>query len=336
MEAISAEEMILDDLITTFQRLFGLNVIETTSIKRGWLNLKWKVTTEAGEFLVKQYNKERYKLFNPEELLFAFTQQIRLHDQGLACPRLLSHNENILLESDNGELFMVMEYCQGILILPGKTNACQIYDLGRATGKMHRLLNDGTLGIKNSPQFIPPSREERLAHWSLVREKTREAGKPQLLADIETQIKATEEMDMDILDFLQAGWAHRDLWVDNLLFNDNGLSAILDFDRLKYDYPQLDVARAVISCALDDHLDISLASAFMEGYSEEQNVAEGYLTYSLQLLWYMESTWWIHANMNQHSVPPARFAKEMMWLAENQKNIPALLGGVCKPKRTIP
>lgn len=35
MEAISAEEMILDDLITTFQRLFGLNVIETTSIKRG-------------------------------------------------------------------------------------------------------------------------------------------------------------------------------------------------------------------------------------------------------------------------------------------------------------
>jgi homoserine kinase type II len=328
METILTEEMILDDLIKTFHRLFGLKVIETTSIKRGWLNLKWKVTTDAGELLLKQYNKERYKLYNPEEILLALSQQIRLYDQGLACPKVLSQNEGILLESDNGERFLVMEYCLGELISPGKTNVHQIYDLGRATGKMHQLLNDGTLGSKNSPQFIPPSREERLAHWNSVWEKTKGLGKPQLLAEIETQFKATEEMNIELLELLQTGWAHRDLWVDNLLFNDNGLSAILDFDRLKYDYPQLDVARAVMSCALDDNLDVSLASAFMDGYSEERDVVEGYLTHSLQLLWYMESTWWINANMDQHSVPPARFAKEMIWLAENQKNMSALLGNL--------
>jgi homoserine kinase type II len=241
---------------------------------------------------------------------------------------VLSHDESILLESDNGELFMVMEYCQGQLIPPGKTNVHQIYDLGRATGKMHRLLNDGTISIKKSPQFIPPSREERLAHWNSVWEQAKEAGKTGLLADIEAQLRATEDMNIEILDLLQSGWAHRDLWVDNLLFDDNRLTAILDFDRLKYDYPQLDVARAVISCALDDHLDVSLASAFIEGYSEERTVAKGYLTNSLKLLWYMESTWWINANMDQHSVPPARFAKEMHWLAENQKNMSALLGNI--------
>lgn len=328
MGTLLTEDMILDDLITTVHRLFGWNVTEATSIKRGWLNLKWKVTTEAGEFLLKQYNKERYKLFNPEELLYAFSQQIRLYDQGLVCPRLLSQNERILLESDHGELFMVMEFCQGKLMPPGKTNVHQMYDLGQATGKMHRLLNDGTIGIKDSPQFIPPGREERLAHWNTVREQTKQDGKPQLLADIETQIKATEEMDMDIPGLLQPGWAHRDLWADNLLFNDKALTAILDFDRLKYDYPQLDVARAVMSCAMDDHLDVSLASAFMEGYGEERDVVEGYLTNSLQLLWYMESPWWINANMDQHSIPPARFAKEMIWLAENQNNMSALLGNM--------
>ena len=326
MEKILSEEMILDDIIKTFHRVFGLKVIETTSIKRGWLNLKWKVTTDAGEFLLKQFNKERYKLYSPEELLLAFSQQIRLYDQGLACPKVFSQNESILLESDNGELFMVMEYCQGKLIPPGKVNVHQIYDLGRATGKMHRLLNDGTLCMKINPQFIPPSRQERLAHWNSVWEKTKGVDKPQLLALVETQIKATEEMNIEIFELLQTGWAHRDLWVDNLLFNNTGLTAILDFDRLKYDYPQLDVARAIMSCTLDDNLDVSLASAFMEGYSEERNVVEGYLTYSLQLLWYMESTWWINANMDQHSVPPARFAKEMIWLAESQKNMSALLG----------
>lgn len=223
---------------------------------------------------------------------------------------------------------MVMEYCQGKLIPPGKTNVHQIYDLGRATGKMHRLLNDGTLSINKSPQFIPPSREERLAHWNSVWEQAKEAGKTQLLADIETQRRATEDINTEILEFLQLGWAHRDLWVDNLLFNDVRLTAILDFDRLRYDYPQLDVARAVISCALDENLDVSLASAFIDGYSEERVVAKGYLTNSLRLLWYMESTWWINANMDQHSIPPARFAKEMLWLAENQKNMSALLGNI--------
>ena len=206
METMLSEEMIRDDLIKTFQRLFNINVHESTPIKRGWLNLKWKVTTDSGQFLLKQYHKRR--LNNPEALLFAFSQQVRLFDQGLACPKLLSHNENILLETDSGERFMVMEYCQGKLVPPGKINVHQIYDLGRATGKLHRLLNDGTIGVKKSPQFIPPSREERLAHWNSVWELAKEAGKTQLLADIETQRRATEDINIEIIELLQSGWAH--------------------------------------------------------------------------------------------------------------------------------
>ena len=81
METIITEEMILDDLIKTFHRFFGLKVNESTPIKRGWLNLKWKVTTDSGTFLIKQYNKRRYKMYNPEDLSFACAQQARLHDQ---------------------------------------------------------------------------------------------------------------------------------------------------------------------------------------------------------------------------------------------------------------
>lgn len=32
--------------------------------------------------------------------------------------------------------------------------------------------------------------------------------------------------------------------------------------------------------------------------------------------------------MDEHSVPPARFAKEMIWLAENHQELEALLGDV--------
>jgi homoserine kinase type II len=328
MKTIISEEMILDDLIKTFQRLFELNVLESTPVKRGWLNLKWKITTDSGQFLLKQYNEERYKMYKRENLLFAFTQQVRLYNKGIRCPNLLSHNEDILLESDNGERFMAMEFCKGKVISPGKANVHQMYDLGKEIGKMHGLLNDGTLGIKDNPKFIPPCRKERLQHWNSMWEQAKETDKIQLLTYIEVQRKATEDLNIEIFDYLQSGWGHRDLWVDNLLFDNNELTAILDFDRLNYDYPQLDVARAVMSCALDDNFDVSLASAFIEGYSEECNVSKGYLTNALQLLWYMESTWWTNAYMDQHSLPPARFAKEMIWLAENQKNLSDLLENI--------
>ncbi len=328
METNLTEELILDDLMTSFQHFFESKVYESTPIKRGWLNLKWKISTDSGQFLLKQYNKERFALYDPDELTFAFTQQVRLRHQGLACPNLLSHDGRFLLESGNGERFIVMEFCQGTLIPPGKATVQQIYDLGRTTGKMHRLLNDGTLGSKDRPQFIPPSREERLAHWESVWKKTKESGKNHLLAAIELQWKATEAFQVELLKSLAPGWAHRDLWVDNILFDQNRVSAIVDFDRLKFDYPQLDVGRALLSCALDDDLDVSLASAFMEGYCEERPVMNGYAAHSLQLLWYLESTWWINPNMDQHSIPPARFAKEMTWLADNLKNLADLLEGI--------
>lgn len=82
-----------------------------------------------------------------------------------------------------------------------------------------------------------------------------------------------------------------------------------------------------MSCAFDDTLDPVLAAAFMEGYRQEEAAAtgKGYLTISLQMLWYMESVWWIRDQMDRQSPPPARFAKEMSWLAENMKRLPAIL-----------
>lgn len=46
MEYVLTEEMILKDLINTCKRYFGFIVLDAMPIKRGWLNLKWKITTD--------------------------------------------------------------------------------------------------------------------------------------------------------------------------------------------------------------------------------------------------------------------------------------------------
>jgi homoserine kinase type II len=86
-----------------------------------------------------------------------------------------------------------------------------------------------------------PATEQRLEHWRAVRDKATQLGKEWLLPLIRLQENATVHVEIEHFSKCRTGWAHRDLWADNLLFIENRVSAVLDFDRFRYDYPCLDV-----------------------------------------------------------------------------------------------
>ncbi len=111
-----------------------------------------------------------------------------------------------------------------------------------------------------------------------------------------------------------------------MLFSGDGLSAILDFDRLNADYLELDIARAILSGNLDgETFNVDTTQGFLDGYRTQREFPTGRILRDLRMVWYMESTWWITPNMDQHTVPPQRFAHEMDWLARNMHNLPPSL-----------
>lgn len=323
-----AQQGVIHPLLLTLQeesqRLFGFNIISWEPISLGWLNLKWKLETEKGEFLLKLYHANRYT--NADILIRALQQQQRLHKLGVPCPELLDINGNIL-HSLLDEKYIIMQFCTGEIVRPKDVNIYQMYELGCVTGKMHRILNDGSLGEEGNTQFIPQSRKERMSHWSNVIKEAKSNNKTHSIRIIELHMKLTKTIDIDFFGKSMPGWSHRDLWVDNLLFNDDKVSAILDFDRLNYDYPELDVARAIMSWAFNNgNFCTELASAFLQGYRTVIEYPSGKVVSSLRMLWYLESVWWINANMEHHNDIQARFAEEMTWLAEIDEQLPVILG----------
>ncbi|WP_158538320.1 phosphotransferase [Falsibacillus pallidus] len=311
-----SEDAILDDLLQACDRYFGLEVRDASPIKRGYLNLKWKLTTDSGSYLLKQYNQKRLQLYDHEALLEAFQLQMKLYDNGLPCPKLHSYKGLYFLSSKNGELFLLMDYCEGKIVAPGKTNEEQMFELGTTTGFMHHLLNEQE--IRKKAQFAIPDKIDRLKHWRTLQFSAESAGNEHQVAIFKKLHSVTSSIDWDDFVLGERGWSHRDLWMDNLLFDDKKLCAILDFDRMKYDYPQLDAARAVISGALNDgRLDVDRVRAFMDGYNCHCPMDEKKMVQSLKLLWLMESTWWITDDMADHKGPPIRFAEEMMWLTDH-------------------
>ncbi|MCG1020790.1 phosphotransferase enzyme family protein [Sutcliffiella horikoshii] len=321
-----SQDPIIGDILQTLSPNFLDRIIDITPINRGYLNLKWKVTTQKGTYLIKQFNKERLKKYDPDDLLYALKQQKRLNDLDFPCPNIYFDMETPLWQSDGGELFMVMEFCPGETKPYGNLNREEMYHFGKSTGRMHAMLNEDAAGKKMSAEFIPPSLEQRTAHWLKVEEMANSKGKKDLLPLIKKQRLLTEQMDLNKLGLADTGWAHRDLFLDNILFHEGRVSAILDFDRLRYDYPKLDVARAVISSALsNNYFNVELVSSYMGGYKEEITCNDSFLIEGLRLLWYMESTWWIDAEMDKHVGPPIRFLEEMKWLQENYFELEAIL-----------
>jgi homoserine kinase type II len=327
---VNSVNNILNDILVTFAEVIKENAESTSQINKGYLNLKWKVETDEGTYLVKQYNKKRLKKYNMDDLLYALKQQNKLYEQGFPTPKIYSNKSRLIMKSENHELFSVMEFKAGKNLEPGCLNKDEMFGLGIISGKMQKLLNQPN-GIQKCkrPVFMPPSIKERNNHWNKVKKDAEEKGKLSLVPLIEEQIVLTESIDDSSLDIINTGWAHRDLFVDNVLFDQNKVTAVLDFDRMRWDYPSLDSARAIMSGAMfAKELKIDLIESYIEGFTEILAVDKRYFTNALRFLWYMESTWWIEVGMDKHIGPPIRFVEEMIWLTENYHELEEMLSGL--------
>jgi len=325
---INIENSILVEIIETIERMFSIKVIEYAEINRGLLNLKWKVITNKGTLFIKQYNEERYPASNVKRtnrLNTALLIQKRLSEEGIRCPHILTSNGEVILRTKQNIRFIITEYREGGLVYAGKINCNQFHDLGIELGKIHSLVNN-KIEEKAIPRWIVPSKEQLIAEWNenwiLINGRNTEY----INTLLKLQKEIFENIDMSIFEGSKPGWAHSDLWCDNILFYPDSLSAIIDFDRFQYIYPELDISRAILSFALDNNcLRMDVVKAFIDGYNQFGNIAADDIIRSLKLLYCLESFWWLNNNSFSSEGPPKRFADEMAWLSINWLNLEKIL-----------
>jgi homoserine kinase type II len=325
LEKQASERYLWEHLKNEAECRFDLHIYKSMPINRGWLNQKWKIETEKGTFLLKQYNRERIKKYDLDTIRTALQNQNRCLQHGVPCPELLELGGELLHESEDGELYTIMRFMEGNLMKAGKANLQQMKSLGSAAGKLHKRLNDGTLPPKKQTMFNLPAIQDRIDYWNSVLSECDEKDLTELRPLILFQIEATNKMVPEEFENLTPGWCHRDLWVDNVLFSADSATAILDFDRMNYDYLELDIGRIIISaCLHNDTLNREAVNAFIEGYCHTNELSLERLIRSLRLVWYMESTWWISV-IEHEGEPPKRFAHEMNWLAQHLGNLEEIL-----------
>ena len=308
-------------IISDLKETHGIIIYKAASVTGGLLNLKWKISTNKGELLLKQYSTKRFKSRDRiEKIEEALQRQIILEKNGLACPFLWQYKDHVLRVLDNETIYMLMSFEKGKTERPDRITLKQMESLGNTCGLMHRMFsNIPAPEVKDLPTFGGYSMD---LLWNNLKSRKEDCGENvnseyiNILLLIETILK---QLDDNFFSKFQKGYAHEDFHSGNILFDENGVTSIVDFDRSCYSYVWHDIGRALLSFALaDGKMNLDKVQAFINGYVKHLPLTFKNVEDALRLTWCIEVVWWIQPEFFEDScsVIPKRFRDEILWIGE--------------------
>ncbi|QVK18492.1 phosphotransferase [Mycoplasmatota bacterium] len=314
------------DVVDFIEDKLLIKINDSEIINRGLLNLKWKVSTDQGILFLKIYHPLRYNEKKLEEVNVALFYYNKINSLGFKCPKLFNYNGNHLLKTNLGNNFILTEYSTGYLITPGKINENQAYCLGEEIGKMHDYTNRFDIYFEKESWKIP-TKETLLEKWKYNWSKLNQTVNKEFKEVLKKQKQIFEKFDLSQFAKLKPTLAHNDLWCDNILFHENSVSSILDFDRFNLTYMELDIARAILSFGLDQMtLRKDIVQAFLKGYNKIKLLSKRELILAIRLCFIRESLGWLGPNIKINNGPPERFKYEMIWIANNWNKLEEVIG----------
>ncbi len=310
------ESRIINDLKDSY----GIACHQIALVTGGWLNQKWKVSTGEGELLVKQFSSRRCSREKLKRIESALQRQILLEKDGVPCPAIRTCGGNAIRLLDDETAYMVMNFCPGKVECPDTITIPQMRSLGSACGRMHKAFS--LLPAQSVEGF--PIRGSHVidslwANYHTRLEACPSSAPTEYRKALLAQEPIIKELDSAFFDRLPKGIAHEDFAADNILFDTDRVSAIIDFDRNHYSYVWHDIGRAMLSFALkDNRISIEKVQAFLEGYARHLPLTMPNIADALRLSWCIEIPWWIQPELfREDREKVVRFKDEMLWLTEH-------------------
>ncbi|WP_291581782.1 phosphotransferase [Clostridium sp. UBA6640] len=317
-----------DSIIADLKDSYGIICNQITPATGGLLNLKWKVSTEKGELLVKQYSTRRFRREQIERIEPALQRQIILEKKGVPCPFLWQYGDRIIRWLDDKTAYMVMDFRLGKIEKANTITITQMQSLGSTCAIMHKAFSQLLEPlVKSLPVFGGYTMELLWENFNSRMTKCLPGTHVEYrkaLLELEPILK---QLSTKFFDKFPKGLAHEDFQPGNILFDVDCVSAIVDFDRNCYSYIWHDIGRAILSFALEGNvMNVEKVYAFLEGYTQHLELTLPNIADALRLSWCIETPWWIQPEFfRECDEIPKRFKDEMLWLTEHWFEIDSLL-----------
>jgi homoserine kinase type II len=266
---------------------FGIEPVAVSALPAGRYNTHWRVTSAAGEYALRRYNRARLAVSIPYE--HAMLAHVAARGWPVAEP-LRSLDGATVVERD-GRCYALFPFLRGE---PGPAhNVAHLRIKGRLLARLHRDMatfgdSEQRRGFGRVWELDIALQTSRFATFNaMVREFGHEHGR------LASAIRAQRYRSLRELARLGYGdladiQIHGDFQRDNLLFDRGELAGVLDFDNAHPDARAVDIAWSIISdCGeppAETAIDARFAAALVGGYAEDTPLSDAELRLIVPLI----------------------------------------------------
>jgi len=260
------------------------NLKSFEGIIEGVENTNYKIITNKNKFILTIFEKR----VNGDELPFFIELQNHLSSKNIRCPMPISDKNNNFINNLKGKKCVIMSFLEGKKI--DKPDNMHCLQVGSELAKIHNNTKDFKLERKNTLSFL---------NWKKILLKCKESKKinKKIPGEEHDKIKIfldyfeTIEQELEYLDNrwpqnLPKGVIHADAFKDNVFFNNDKLTGLIDFYFACNDYYAYEIAICANDWCFDNSNNFQLEryNSILEGYQSLRRLEDDEINYMPILL----------------------------------------------------
>ncbi|MEZ5932436.1 MAG: homoserine kinase [Alphaproteobacteria bacterium] len=238
--------------------------VSVKGIAEGVENSNYLLITDAGRFILTLYEKR----VDPADLPFFLGLMDHLADKGVRCPTPIHGRDGKALRELCGRPAALISYLDGVW--PMRIQPFHCAGVGKALASMHLAGADFALGRENALS---------LPGWRTLFDRCApdaDQVRPGLAAELESELELLERAwPADLPD----GVIHADLFPDNVFFQQQALSGLIDFYFACNDLLAYDIAICLNAWCfeVDGAFNITKARYLLASYKSVRPLSDGEL-----------------------------------------------------------
>jgi len=252
-----------NDLENFFSKYNLGKLVNYKEIEEGIENTNYFIKTEKGQFVLTLYEKR----VDEKDLPFFIGLMRNLFDKKFPTPEPVINKNGNYISEINGKKAAVVSFLKGSI--KKNLNPIHCYEVGLYTGKLH-LITKNLPGKRNN--------ELSINSWRKIYNKVRndcEKIHPNLSKVIEKNLEIIENKWPKKL---PSGIIHADLFPDNIFFNGEKLTGIIDYYFSCNDFYAFEIAICLNALCFEGKnenlsFNVTKAKKFIDGYSSVRKLS---------------------------------------------------------------
>lgn len=331
------------DFKKEIKKLYNIEIANITSLSGGWVNEKYLITCLHGEkYVLKELSMNKFPKNHFNVVCETVNLQKRMYDNGLLVPNVISNMElELITIFSNSKYYFLQEYIFGKKCEFNEFNLSEIKSIALNLAILHKYL----LGIpieKFQSSFLEykninilkkefNDRLNEINEDTNIEYKREISRQDKIIKNIEnSQILLKQELQL----------IHGDFTPDNIIINNNNVSAFIDFELCRVNTRLQDVGRIILSlCLTTNGLSKEKLNSFLQGYSSICEITVQDIVDAIKFVWINEVNLWIREKYFRNYNPPKvnKFIYEIQWISMNWFDLENIIKDVlnyekCKSK----